>query len=126
MVFFRGGACDLDNAARSLESDGLTVARESDHLIVGRPDSPSYRVRLSVGPHVKLEAVEIAAGTEHESAMREFTARFEIEIEDLDEALDEINTLMEIQGGLQDASSGYLFIPWNGNLSKPWPASDEA
>jgi hypothetical protein len=31
-------------------------------------------------------------------------------------ALDEINTLMEVQG----ASQGFLFLPWNGNLSEPW------
>ncbi len=46
----------------------------------------------------------------------------EIGIENLDEALDEINTLMEVQGALQDASGGYLFLPWNGTLSKPWQA----
>ena len=39
---------------------------------------------------------------------------------DLDAALDEINTLMEVQGALQDASRGYLFVPWSGNLSEPW------
>ena len=47
-------------------------------------------------------------------------ARFEIEFDNLDEALYEINTLMEVQAALQDASSGLLFLPWNGNLSAPW------
>jgi hypothetical protein len=36
-----------------------------------------------------------------------------------------MNTLIEVQGALQDASRGYLFLPWNGSLSEPsqgWPA----
>ena len=30
---------------------------------------------------------------------------------------------MEVQGALQDASRGYLFVPWNGSLTEPWPAA---
>jgi hypothetical protein len=26
----------------------------------------------------------------------------------------------QFQGALQDASQGFLFLPWNGNLSDPW------
>jgi hypothetical protein len=122
MVYFRAGTCDLEAASSAFRNYGLTVTRELDHLVVGRPGSPYFRVRLSSAPHVRLEAVEIARDTLHEPAMRECEARFEIEIEDLDEALDEINTLMEIQGALQDTSRGYLFLPWNGTISKPWPA----
>lgn len=122
LVFFRAGACDLNAAAKSLVSYGLTVREESDGLVVSRPDAPQFRVRLCEAPHVPLEAAEISAGTPHEAPMRDLRARFEIEIDDLDEALDEINTLMEVQGALQDASQGYLFTPWNGNLLQPWRA----
>jgi hypothetical protein len=69
---------------------------------------------------VCVEAAKIGHGTPHEDALRECDARFEIVIEDLDEALDEINTLMEVQGALQDVSQGFLFLPWNGELSEPW------
>jgi hypothetical protein len=120
MVFFRLGACDLDAAAKSLAGYGLTVTRRGNILSVGRPGSPQFRVRLSAEPHVAAEAAEIGEGTPHEAAMRECGARFEVEIDDLDAALDEINTLMEVQGALQDASRGFLFLPWNGNLSEPW------
>ena len=120
LVFCRSGACDLDAAARSLTGYGLTATRHPDDLTVGRPGSPQFRVRLVVGESVRVEAAEIGEGTPHEAALRECDARFEIGIEDLDEALDEINTLMEVQGALQDASHGYLFLPWNGNLSEPW------
>ncbi|QEG29595.1 hypothetical protein GobsT_43930 [Gemmata obscuriglobus] len=125
MVFFRAGACDLDAAAKAFAGYGLTVTRRGDELTAGRPAIPGFpnrwfRVRLAAGPHVAAEATEIGEGTPHEAAMRECAARFEISIDDLDAALDEINTLMEVQGALQDASQGFLFLPWNGSLSKPW------
>jgi hypothetical protein len=40
-------------------------------------------------------------------------------IDNLDAALDEINTLMEVQGALQDAAKVFHFLPWNGNLYGP-------
>lgn len=120
MVFFRPGACDLDAAAEALAGYGLDVTRRGDELTAGRPGSPQFRIVLSAEPHVAIEAAEISEGTPHAAAMRECSARFEIGIEDLDAALDEINTLMEVQGALQDASQGYLFLPWNGELSEAW------
>ena len=30
---------------------------------------------------------------------------------------------MEVQGALQDVSRGYLFVPSNGSLTEPWPAT---
>jgi hypothetical protein len=120
LVFFRSGASDLDAAARSLAGYGLTVARQSDQLFASRPGSPQFCIRLAAGESVRAEAAKIGEGTPHEDAMRECDARFEIGIDDLDEALDEINTLMEVQGALQDASQGFLFLPWNSNLSEPW------
>lgn len=119
-VFFRSGTCDLDAVARSLMEHGLTVTHHGDHFTTAWPDSPQFRVWLEVGEAVRTEAAEIGAGTPHEAAMRECDARFEIGIDDLDEALDEFNTLMEVQCAIQDASQGYLFLPWNGNLAEPW------
>jgi hypothetical protein len=120
MVFFRPGACDLDAAADTLAGYGLTVTRQAGELTVGRSGSPQFRVRLVAEPHVAVEAAEIGEGTPHAAVMRACGARFEIAIDDLDAALDEMNTLLEVQGALQDASRGYLFLPWNGNLSEPW------
>jgi len=119
-VFCRSGMCDLDAVARSLAEYGLTVTHQSDHLTAGWPGGPQFRVWLDVGEHVRAEAAEIGEGTPHEAAMRECDARFDIGIDDLDEALDEINTLIEVQTAVQDASQGYLFLPWNNNLSEPW------
>lgn len=119
-VYFRSASTDLDAASRALAGYGLTVKREGDELVVGRPESPEFRVKRVVGEDVQAKAAEIGEGTEYEAEMRACDARFEIGFDDLDETLDEINTLMEVQGALQDASDGYLFLPWNGNLTEPW------
>ena len=78
------------------------------------------RVRLATGPAVAAEALEVGAGTDFADRLARCDARFEIEIDDLDEPLDEINTLMEVQGALQDACGGLLFLPWNGRIAAPW------
>jgi hypothetical protein len=109
------GASDLDAAAGALTEYGLAVDRQRDQLIVGRSGSPRFRV-ASRAP-VRAQAAEIGEGTPHE---RRSDARFEIGMDDLDEVLDEANTLMEVQGTLQDASQGLLFLPWNGRLIEPW------
>jgi hypothetical protein len=119
MVFFRAGTCDLEAAASSLRDQGLEVSQAPDLLVASSDGSPEFRIRLSNAPHVLAEAIEIGAGTPEEAAMRELDARFEVAIDDLDEALDEINTLIEVQAALQEVSNGYLFLSWNGHLSGP-------
>jgi hypothetical protein len=119
MVFCRSGACDLQAAEGALLRCGMEVRRAGGGLIASRPGSPPFRVHWVTAPHVLIEAQEIGAGTAHEAGMREAAARFEIGFDDLDEALDEINTLMAVQGALQDASRGFLFLPWNGRLMGP-------
>jgi hypothetical protein len=51
--------------------------------------------------------------------MRDCDARFEVSFASLDEARDEINTMMEVQAALQEACGGYLFLPWNGKPAAP-------
>ncbi len=122
MVFFASSAAcpDLNGAARLLAEQGLDVAADGQALVVQwEDDGPALRIRLSAAPHVNAEAIEIAEGTAHAAGMSRCNARFEIDIDDLDETLDEINTLIEVQATLQDATDGYLFNSWNGELSAP-------
>ena len=70
-------------------------------------------------PKVHPLAAEIGSQTGHIAELERCDQRFEIEIDDLAAALDEINTLMEVQGFLQDATRGILFTCWNGNLLPP-------
>jgi len=122
MVFFASSDSSpgLNEAARLLTEQGLDVAADGEALVVRwEDDGPALRIRRSAAPHVNTEAIEIAEGTAHAAGMSRCNARFEIDIDDLDETLDEINTLIEVQATLQDATDGYLFNSWNGELSAP-------
>ncbi|UUZ54168.1 hypothetical protein LP419_38195 [Massilia sp. H-1] len=92
-------------------------------MFASKFQSQEFQITLAQLPHVLLEAREIAQGTEYAHALGECGSRFEISIPDLDAALNEANSLMEVQGALQDASSGYLFLPWNEQIIKPWNGS---
>jgi len=123
MVFFESPRCDIQRAFQSLVAYGLTVNRGDNMLICHRENSPKFRVLLSDEEHVQLEAQEIGKSTSLAHEMSKCDARFEIYFDDLNDVLGEINTLMEVQGALQDTSQGYLFTPWNGNLAEPWQDS---
>ena len=118
-VYFRASACDLKAALRSLAGYGLKVQPREGYVTVSRRGSPVFDVRISAEPWVRSEAAEVGEGTPHAAALRECDARFEVSIADLDAALDEINTMMEIQWALQEVCGGFLFLPWNGNLVGP-------
>jgi len=119
MVLFRGPH-DIAAAAAALTAEGLRVERAGDELTVSYDDSsPSFRVVLSRAAHIPEEAAEIGEGTRHAASLATCDARFEIEIDDLDEALDEINTLIQVQAALQSLTGGIMYTAWNGNLQAP-------
>jgi hypothetical protein len=118
-IFFSPGQATLSDAARTLDELGLEVDAQAECIEVSDADSPTFRIYWEAGAHVQQEAQEIAQNTTYGEAMALCTERFEIAIDDLDEALDEINTLIDIQAALQEISEGYLYLPWNGNLSAP-------
>jgi hypothetical protein len=112
----------LDQAQTALAERGwLAVQREGDALIVKpkHDDNPVLRVRFASGDAVQRSTNAIAMTTPHGERVRLCTARFEITFDDLDEVLDEINTLIEAQLTLQDATKGFLFNTWNNSLSPP-------
>ncbi|MEM9862306.1 MAG: hypothetical protein AAF938_11850 [Myxococcota bacterium] len=119
-VFFREENSNLDALEQALIAQRFPVTREGARIVLSREGGPSFTVVHMAGPSVQAEAAKIGSGTEHASEMNACNAKFEIGIADLDAALDEINTLMEVQGALQDATRGYLYNSWNGVLTKPW------
>lgn len=125
MIFFRSSVCDLgiDEAQRLLSARGLQVARDGSVMSVRGGSDPELSVVLSAESHVAEEATEIGEGTPFAAELSHCNARFEIGIADLDAALNEMNTLIEVQWTLQDATHGYLFNSWNGELSGPEDAA---
>jgi hypothetical protein len=124
-VCFRAGTVELAQASEALASTGwpLQIERgrqwDNDCLFVGPAgvDESLYRL-LSIsyvsGEEVAIEAAEIAAENSHAQSLLPCDARFEIAIDDLDKALDEINTLIEVQSVLGDLTGGFVFNTWNG------------
>lgn len=120
MVFFESAACDINKAIDSCKSYGLEVETTDTGFFTFRPGSPKFAVAIVTDLHVLEESLEFSQGTEYEKGMCSCDARFEVVIEDFEVAIDESNTMMEVQGALQDASKGYLFLPWNESISEPW------
>ncbi len=117
MIFFRPAQFDLAEAGRLLAANGFSVTRSAARLRVRWGDGPMLSIAWSADPHVAVEAAEIGEGTPFAAELRRCTTRFEIHTDDLVAALDEINTLIEVQLTLQQTTRGILFNSWNGELS---------
>jgi hypothetical protein len=118
MIFFHS-SYTLADATKVLSARGLSVKNVDGGLEVHWHDGPTLRVLLVAEPWVREEAVEISEDTPHETELARCAARFEIIFNDLDEVLAEINTLIEVQTTLQDATKGYLFNSWNHEIFPP-------
>jgi hypothetical protein len=119
MVYFSGPAT-LADAARSLSAHKLHVVEAADLLQVrSRADTgPVFWVGLNTEPWVLLEAAERA----EENGLPELAhldRRFEVPMDDLEAALDDYNTMFEVQATLQNLTGGYIVMSWNGNVIAP-------
>ncbi|MFO0572037.1 MAG: hypothetical protein U0263_40820 [Polyangiaceae bacterium] len=112
------GACTLEDAERALVAAKLGVTRDGDTLAVRMGTGPTLFVGLNAEPWVVLEATELSEDSETPE-IAECTRRFEVAIEDLEQALDEYNTLFEVQAVLQDLTHGWVLLSWNGELMAP-------
>jgi len=112
-VFFRSGSVTLDDAAQRLAAAGLDVQRAGDQIAVRWGQGPQLRIRFARDPRVVAEARAIGANTPHAAALGQCDARFEVRFDDLAHVLDEVNTLIEVQLTLQEATGGVLFTSWN-------------
>lgn len=115
-VYFKSAECDVDSAVLSLRESGLNVVEHNTYVTVSSPGSPEFDIGINAEAYVREEATAVSEGTPYRAAMQGCDARFEVSFEDLEAALDEFNTMAEIQVALQEASGGFLFLPWNGRL----------
>jgi len=118
-MYFAGSAT-LADAAKAFSERGLEVTDPGDGWlrVSWFKDGPCLRVRLNTGPYVGRRATVIAEAAE-QPGMADLDRRFEIHIDDLDDALDEINTLIEVQVTLQELTGGYMWNSWNEEVQPP-------
>ena len=116
-ILFPAFGYHLGHAADAVEQRGLSVSRGAEQLVVRSGDGPVAPIALVTGEHVRAESVQMGAGTPHAGVVGQCDTRFEISFDDLPAMLDEMNTLMEIQMTLQDATHGFLFNEWTGKLT---------
>lgn len=112
------GSSWFESASTAADVD-LAVRATAPSSSGGRPTPrPMFRIGLSLEPHVRLEAEELAE--EHQiPGLGACHARFEVFFDDLEEVLDESNTLIELQALLQDLANGFVINAWNGSLTLP-------
>ncbi|MDN5669710.1 MAG: hypothetical protein L0G87_15065 [Renibacterium salmoninarum] len=120
-VYFQQGAAALPDAVQALTLHDLSAG-----ALDSVPESFSV---VAEGLEFVVTLDESAAAAQHARAMAEQTgfrgladcdARFAVEVADLPAALSEINTMMELQGALQDCCNGYVVLAWNDGVVEPW------
>jgi hypothetical protein len=117
LILFHKPGFGLDEAFRVLSAQGdLSVTRKDDALGVQRFGGPALTVRFAGGPTVQRVAVELGEDTRHAEGLGRCDAWFQIVVDDLDAALNDSNGLIVVQGTLLEATQGFQFTEWNGNL----------
>ncbi|MGC5052377.1 hypothetical protein ACLQ2S_13080 [Micromonospora sp. DT48] len=115
-VYFTGPAT-LADAAQRLRS--MVVAEENDRLTVQWDDGPQLEVTFEAGPRIAIEAAEVAEDYGIPE-MAAYDRRFQVTFDDLDEVLQETNTLIDVTLHLQDLTGGYVRRSWNDEVSPPY------
>ncbi len=114
-VFASGSsAVSLLRAGKHLEDAGLHVVDRGDLLEVSDgQNGPRFAVELH-------RPADFRARADCPAIPHEAAACLRIGIADIDDALDEINTLIEVQAALQSlAPDAWLFNEWNRTLVDP-------
>ena len=106
VIYFDKDAFGLDEAEATLRQRRLSVSRAGDALRAWRRNGPVLTIRLQRGPAVREDAGRLGRGTQYADRLAGCGSRLEITFDDLDKVLDEINTLIEVQGALEAATPG--------------------
>lgn len=124
LILFESGKAALDDAAEALkgrvfEVEKRTLATGGEVLTAKWGSGPVFHVCFNEAAHVAEESREIGEGSDFTDQLNRCNARFEVIIEDLDQAIDEMNSLIELQLTLQTLTGGFIYNCWNGELSEP-------
>lgn len=116
-IMYKNDNLHLDIAEQKLKEIGLTVERNNDVLRTFYKNGPSLFISHSYGQKILQESIRIGTASAYEKQLKESNSRFEIFFDNIEEVLDEINTLIEVQSTLQNITGGVIFNNWNQSLS---------
>lgn len=124
LIFFRDpeAAFTPERMKEVLAEDNVTVEGDAEPFALRwDDDGPTLYASIIRGEVAAVLAVRLlGAGDNKYRALAEASdAYIEIKFEDLDEVLDEINTLIQVQETLQHATVGLMYRSWNQSFSGP-------
>jgi len=124
-IFFHKPGFALGEAEAALRRKGLLrVSRKEEFLTVTWKGSPPLQIHYVQGEGVRKDATRVSRGTVLEGRMRDFDAAFVITFENLDDVLEDADTLIEVQLELREATDAVISRTWNDQLSGPEDAPD--
>jgi hypothetical protein len=122
LIFFRDPETQFTPARlkRVLEDVGLTVTGDEQPFSVRRHDGPTLLVSILRGSYVETVIRSLVGRRrKYRTLISGCDTQIKIELSDVEEVLDEINTLIEVQSTLQAATRGLMYLSWNHNFAGP-------
>src|SRR5262245_733879 len=105
---------------KALRAAGLTVSGKSEPFAVDWGTGPSMLVSIQRGPEIEtIVRGLVGQRRQYHDFIPGCDTQIKIELDDVDETLDEINTLITVQSALQDATNGLIYTSWNQNFGAP-------
>jgi hypothetical protein len=122
LLFFRDPRAEFtpERMTEVLRDAGLTVAGQRQPFAVDCGTGPTMSVSIQRG--TQIEAVIrglVGNRQQYREHIAGCDAQIKIELNDVDKTLDEINTLIQIQTALQEATSGLMYLSWNQQFTAP-------
>ncbi|MFT5325175.1 MAG: hypothetical protein ACI8P0_003042 [Planctomycetaceae bacterium] len=118
-LMFPSPSVDLGEAGALLTDRGFTVEEADSNELRCECNGIEFWLTRHEGPKIQRESAMIGDLLNNPVEIDQCDCRFEIEFEDLEKVLDEINSLIEIQLTLQDATNAYLFNLRNRGVQPP-------
>jgi hypothetical protein len=122
LIFFRDAEAQFTPAQlkQLLQNRGLTVSGKPEPFTVQWHDGPKLFVSIEWGRYiVPIIRGLVGRRRKHRTPIAGCDTQVKIELSDVEAVLDEINTLIEVQGTIQDATRGLMYMSWNHNFTGP-------
>jgi hypothetical protein len=122
LIFFRDPKAEFTpvHMKQVLQDAGLTVRGNQQPFDVRCSDGPRMSVSLHRGAFTEgVISGLVGSRRKYRKLMEGCDAQIKIDLWDLDKALDEINTLIEVQASLQVATQGLMYMSWNQKFAAP-------